>query len=295
LREEGTCLRAASRVVCTSEHTRSDLLRLHPNVPADKITTITNGYDSEITSLTPPRSDNSSGSSFVIGYVGSFYYTPETRESMLRPWWRKRSHRMLQYAPRREDWLYRSPYFFFRAVRLMLDARPDLRSRLRIQFVGNKPSWVDAQVNEFTLTDVVEFRGQLPRHEALAFQQRCDSLLITSSKVIGGSDYSIGGKTFEYFATGRPILGFVTQGAQRDMLEESGVAVICDPDNPEDAAQKTQDLIDGKIQFYPNVHLLRSLHRRRLCRTLADVIKSACSEFQPNRPQPKHTMPETAL
>src|ERR1700686_110874 len=105
LREEGACLRAASRVLCTSDQTRSELLRLHPNVPAHKITTITNGYDAEVVNVTSPRRDNSSGQSFVIGYVGGFYYTPDNRESMLWPWWRKRSHRKLQYAPRREDWL----------------------------------------------------------------------------------------------------------------------------------------------------------------------------------------------
>lgn len=292
LREEGVCLRAASRVVCTSEQTRSELLRLHPNVPAHKITTITNGYDSELGNATSPHSDNSSGSSFVIGYVGGFYYTPDTRQSMLWPWWKKRSHRKLQYAPRREDWLYRSPYFFFRAVRLVLDAKPELRRRLRIQFVGDKPSWVDAQVDEYGLRDIVEFRGRLPRNEALAFQHGCDSLLITSSKVIGGRDYSIAGKTFEYFASGRPILGFVTEGAQRDILEQSGVAVVCDPDNAEDAAQKIQDLIDRKIQFHPNVRFLRSLHRRQLCGTLADLIKNVSSTPQLKRSQAKQTKPE---
>jgi glycosyltransferase involved in cell wall biosynthesis len=295
LREEGACVRAASRVVCTSDQTRSELLRLHPNVSAQKITTITNGYDAEVGDVTSPRRENSSGSPFVIGYVGGFYYTPETRESMLWPWWRKRSHRKLQYAPRREDWLYRSAYFFFRAVRLVLDVRPELRHRLRIQFVGDKPNWIDAQIDEYGLRDIVEFRGRLPRHEALAFQHRCDSLLITSSKVMGGRDYSIAGKTFEYFVTGRPILGFVTEGAQRDILEESGVAVICDPDNAEDAAKKIQDLIDGRIQFRPNVRFLRSLHRRQLSGTLADIIKDATSASPLRRPQPKQTTPETNL
>jgi hypothetical protein len=117
--------------------------------------------------------------------------------------------------------------------------------------------------------------------------------LITSSKVVGGRDYSIAGKTFEYFATGRPILGFVTEGAQRDILEESGVAVTCDPDNPGEAAQKIQNLIDGKIQFHPNVPFLRSLHRRELCRTLAEVMNSACFESRPNRYQPGQVIRET--
>jgi len=277
LRLEGSCLGAASRVVCSSDQIREDLLAEHRGIPRQKLVTITNGYDAEIKDwslLTNP----SVGGKFVIGYVGNFYYDPSASEAMMLPWWRKRPNRMIQYVPRKEDWLYRSPYFFFRAVASLLKNRPELRGRLRIRFAGRKPEWMDAQVDKFGLNDVMEFVGYLDHRSVLDFQSRCDCLLVTSSKVPGGADYSIAGKTFEYFGLRKPILGFVTEGAQKEILRKSGMAVICDPDDTEGSAEKLTDLIEGKITFSPDQIFLQGLHRRILTRHLVDVLLSLRKE-----------------
>jgi glycosyltransferase involved in cell wall biosynthesis len=274
-RLEGQCLRAADHLVCTSSQTAADFLRVHPDIPAGKISVITNGYDQTIEDWTPDYHPN--GKAFQIGYVGSFYYTPTGRESMMRPWWRKRPNRMIQYAPRKEDWLYRSPFFFFRAVSRLLEKQPACRQRLRIRFAGRKPEWVDAQVKQFKLDDLVEFVGHLDHPGVLEFQRVCDALLVTSSKVIGGLDYSIASKTFEYFSIRKPILGFVAEGAQKDILAASGMALICDPDAPEAAAEQLGGLLEGRFQPKPNVSFLKQLHRRELTRRLAEVIRSAAN------------------
>lgn len=271
-RLEGKCLRTADHVVCTSNQTRADFLRVHPAIPARKISVITNGYDENIEDWTPDFHPNAN--KFSIGYVGNFYYSPQARESMMRPWWRKRPNRMIQYAPRWEDWLYRSPYFFFQAVARLLEQHPDHRARLRIRFAGNKPDWIDAQVDEFGLRELVEFVGQLQHPSVLKFQRECDALLVTSSKVIGGQDYSIAGKTFEYLSMKKPILGFVAEGAQKELLAATGMAVLCDPDDANGSAARLNDLIRGGWQAVPNGTFLNCLHRRELARELAGVIRS---------------------
>ncbi len=350
---ERRCLVSASRVVTTSSQTRADLLRLHPQVPAEKIVVITNGYDRDISdwSLSRPMSNDSdaraalfrsagtfsvnldstdgplslslspsegervpsgqvrgfggskperstrevlsptgegqgeedlalgsnptSSRPFVIGYVGTFYYSPGARAAMMLPWWRKPPHRMIQYSPRKEDWLYRSPWFFFQAVARLLADHPEQQSLLRIRFAGRKPDWIDSQVERFGLAGNVEFLGPLDHTSALKFQEECDALLVTSSKVIGGSDYSIAGKTFEYFSMRKPIIGFVAEGAQKDILTESGLAVICDPDNPADSARQLDELLSGRIRLQPNTAFLKTLHRRELTRKLAEVMREA--------------------
>jgi glycosyltransferase involved in cell wall biosynthesis len=271
LRFEGRCLNSAQRVICTSEQTRWDLLRVHPGLNAHKIVTITNGYDSDVEdwSLSPRRREDGK---FVIGYVGQFYYTPQTRELPMKPWWKKPPHRMLHYTPRLEDWLYRSPLFFFRAVERLLECRPELRTRIHIRFAGIKPDWIDAQAADCGLADIVEFVGYLDHSSAIAFQQSCDCLLVTSSKVVGGEDYSIAGKTFEYLTMRKPILGFVCRGAQKDLLERTGMAVLCDPDRYDESAQTLGALIDGEILLQPNTPFLQSLHRRHLAGKLAEVF-----------------------
>ena len=281
LRLEGHCLASAARVVCTSEQTRKDLLVLHPSISADKVVTIANGYDAEIVDWSVPVVSHSGEATerYVIGYLGSFYYDPSARRAMLLPWWRKRIHQMPQYASRKEDWLYRSPYFFFRAVERLVAQRPDLRERLIIRFAGSKPDWLDEQIEQFNLEDLVEHVGYLSHEDALTFQRDCDSLLITSAKVIGADDYSIAGKTFEYFVARKPILGFVCKGAQRDMLRRSGLALILDPDDTQVSADCIADLIDGKAVLSPNRRFLEGLHRRELTGQLADVMWQATTDF----------------
>ena len=277
VRLERQCLASAACVVCTSEQTRKDLLALHPNIRDDKIVTITNGYDAEVVdwSLSAMGPSRKARERYVVGYVGSFYYSPSARQAMFLPWWRKRFYQMPQYASRKEDWLYRSPYFFFRAVERLLARRPDLRQRLRIRFAGRKSDWLDEQIGKFHLQYLVEHIGYVGHEEALAFERECDSLLITSARVIGADDYSIAGKTFEYFVARKPILGFVTEGAQRNILRESGMALILDPDDTEASAKRLAELIDGEVVLTPNRHFLKSLHRRALTGRLADAMWKA--------------------
>lgn len=269
---ERKCLRAAARVICASDQIRADLLSAHPTISPNKVVTVTNGHEADCEDWSLDARRDPTSSSFVIGYAGNFYYLPEMRDAMMTPWWRKRPDRVFEYAPRREDWLYRSPYFFFRAVRRLFDGNPEFKTVLRVRFAGHKPDWIDGQVREFGLQDNVEFLGFLDHQRVLDFQASCDALLVTSSKVIGGRDYSIAGKTFEYFRCRKPIVGFVTEGAQRDELVRSEMAVTCEPDDPEASAVTLADLIRGRVVFRPCAPFLMRRHRRYLTRQLADVL-----------------------
>jgi glycosyltransferase involved in cell wall biosynthesis len=274
LRAEERCLTVARHVVCTSEQTRRDLLRVHPRIAGSKISVITNGYDADVDSWAVSAPHDRSRE-FVIGYTGQFYYSPEAREEQFTPVWKRAPHRMLHFWPRTEDWLYRSPYFFLQAVRTLLSARPDMRRRLRIRFAGDNPAWLRDQVRAAGLDDMVEFLGYLDHQSVRVFQETCDCLLLTSSRVMGGEDYSIAGKTFDYFVARKPILAFVAAGAQRDILAKSGMAILCDPDDIGGSAARLGTVLDGDSALTPNRPFLDSLHRRRLTEQFAGVIREA--------------------
>lgn len=273
LRLERKCLNDSSAVVTTSDQTVEDLKKLHPFVNARKFHLITNGYDQEIKDWNISLANKDR---FVIGYVGSFYYSPHARKQMFMSWWKKRWHRKFQYTPRKEDWLYRTPYFFFRAVKQLLDQRPDFKSRLSIKFAGSKPEWLDPMVDEFELRDHFQHLGLLNYADSIRFQQSCDALLITSSKVIGGEDYSIAGKTFEYIGAKKPIIGFVTEGAQKRLLERTGMSLICDPDRSEESCEKLKDFMEGNARFFPQVDFLNGLSCKSSTEKLARLIKDVC-------------------
>ena len=59
----------------------------------------------------------------------------------------------------------------------------------------------------------------------LLFQETCDALLITTAKQLDGKYYSIAGKTFEYIQMQKPIVAFLFDGAQKDLLVEGGTSL----------------------------------------------------------------------
>jgi glycosyltransferase involved in cell wall biosynthesis len=276
LKEERSIINAAAAVICTSDQIREDMLSVHPNISKEKFTVITNGFDDELNfnELMIPKGKEK----FVIGYVGNFYYTPSSRKEIFKPWWKKPLHRMLNYVPRKEDWLYRSPFFFFRVVRQLCISHPSMKDRIEIHFAGKTPDWLKEQISEFGLEDLCTHHGYLNHEQVLAFQKNCDALLITSSKVIGGRDYSIAGKTFEYFTIGKPILAFVCEGAQKDILQESGMALIIDPDSVDEGVRKMFDFFQGSIPIKPMKENILKYHRRNLSQKLATVIKKVIAQ-----------------
>lgn len=268
---ENRIFRHAKKIIATSKVTQEDFIELHPNVDADKFKYIPNGFETPITYkevVYRPSKET------TIGYVGSFYYSPESRAQIMSPWWRKKGHRKLQYVPRKEDWLYRSPYFFFKSLKVLFEQHPQLKNSVKVKFAGNNTDWFDTMVKEFGLEDNVEHIGWISQSESLKFQETCDFLLATSAKVIGGKDYSIAGKTFEYFRMQKQILAFVAEGAQKDLLQISGMAHIVDIDDIDVAAKQLYEIFSNEQKMVPNQEFIDSFHIETLTETLANEIKS---------------------
>ena len=271
LQMEGKYLRAANAIITTSEQTMSDFRELHRNIPARKFYYIPNGYNGSLKSWKTIDTDKQE---FIIGYVGSFYYSPEARRQMLQSRWRKRGHRILQYIPHRQDWLYRSPYFFFRAIQQLNILDPALGSKIKIRFAGKIHGWLQDMIASFGLENQVSLMGEISHKESLLFQENCDALLITSARQIGGRDYSIAGKTFEYLQMQRPVIAFVCDGAQKDILEKGGTALICEPDDTEESVRLLSGLFHGRTDLRPDTAFLQGLSRQTLTEQLADIIRN---------------------
>ncbi len=71
----------------------------------------------------------------------------------------------------------------------------------------------------------------------------------------------------------KPILGFVTNGAQKDFIQESGLGIICDPDDMNQAILSIVNLINYGKEFTPNKEYLSKFHRKNLAKSLAVLLK----------------------
>jgi len=272
LKKEREWFQHAEKVIAVTQQMVSDWKNVHKGIDQSKYNVIPNGYDKEVQFSEIKIKSNKE--KFIIGYVGSFYYNPDSRRLMFTPWQKKRLHRKLQFTPRKEDWLYRSPYFFFKTVNLLLNTHPELKSKILIRFAGAKPDWLDSMVIKFNLQENIEHLGFMNFAEIEEFQLNCDALLVTSVKVLDGEDYCIAGKTFDYITMNKPIFGFVTEGSQKQFIENSKTGIIFDPDDTEGSAGKIMDILDNGIKLSPDEKFIEKFHRKQLTKQLSDIIFS---------------------
>ncbi len=272
-RIEKKCFKNATKIISVTDQVINDFKKTHSELPASKFVTISNGFNfnsyrfEDI--VKTPINDK-----YKIGYLGSFYYSPVARKVIFDKWWKKKRHRMLQYVPRKEDYLYRSPYFFFKTLNYLFVERPDLKKKIEINFVGDKYDWLKDMIEEFNLSSNCVLHGKVSYKTSLEIAGNFDALLSTSIKVINGEDYALASKTFDYLFLRKPILAFVTKGAQKEFLEKSGVAIIFDPDNIPDSSKKLEEFFSQNMIFKPNKEFLENFNGNRLTQKLADLIKT---------------------
>ena len=110
----------------------------------------------------------------------------------------------------------------------LLDAIARLRAEgeeVGLRCVGSVPEDLLTEAETRGVADLVEVEGAVPHDEAVAIMRRSPLLLLT----VEPWDYAEGvlpGKTFEYLASGRPVLGLGPVGAASRVLVETGAGVM---------------------------------------------------------------------
>ena len=87
------------------------------------------------------------------------------------------------------------------------------------------------------------------------------------------------GKTYEYLASGRPILAAVPEGDARDLLEEAGGAILCPPADVDCMAAAVRTQLErfraGKPGASPSPEVVARYEYRNLVARLAEVFDRA--------------------
>jgi len=271
LREENKIYSKASKVIGVTPQMVKILKKENPKIDPAKFEYISNGFDVNINTLNNFKFHSKNGK-VIIGYTGSFYYEPKARGNSLKPWWKKRGHNMLQYIPTKQDWLYRSPYFFLKSIAEIISRFPAIGNTIEIEFIGKPNQWLGDMIIGFGLQDKVTSHGFVTYGKSIDLQKRWDLVLTTAEKVIDGEHYCLPSKIFDYVALNKPILGFVTNGIQKQFIKESGLGIICDPDNINEAVLSIVNLLTNGKEFQPNTEYLNKFHRKYLAKKLANIL-----------------------
>jgi len=120
---------------------------------------------------------------------------------------------------------------FLEALRLVISEQPELAEVIRLDLYGSCDGRSRRSIEEFPWPQVVHEHGRIPRAESLAAMRRTDILLLIQNTEEFSSE-TIPSKVYEYFHTGRPILGLVHKNAElREMLVTLGHHAA-EADNP---------------------------------------------------------------
>src|SRR5206468_12100930 len=107
-----------------------------------------------------------------------------------------------------------------------LAERPELRSTVEVHLAGPLSERDRLSLPE----DLVRYHGYLPHAQAVALMRSADLLFLPLHDLPPGTRARIvPGKTYEYLASGRPILAAVPDGDALDLLARMPGCHICRP------------------------------------------------------------------
>jgi glycosyltransferase involved in cell wall biosynthesis len=125
------------------------------------------------------------------------------------------------------DFLPRSHVHLAEALDRLFRARPDLCDSVELHLAG---VLTDAERSALRRLPYAKLHGFLPHRETQRLIASADLLFLPMHEVPAGRRATIvPHKTYEYLASGRPILAAVPDGDARDLLEAAGTADVCCP------------------------------------------------------------------
>ena len=229
-------LEAADGVVMNVPGARAAAEAVAPRRGRTDYGVVTNGWEADDFASTP---DVPPGDHLRIRFAGTFVCRFMRDRSLLR-----RMRARLRGRGEVIDERGRSPLFLLEAVRRLRREDPrGIGHDFRLEIAGAREAETDQIIAESGCADAVEQRGYLPHVESARFIAGADALLLPMHGLpTGARARMVPGKLYEYFGTGRPILGLCPEGDARDWIRRDPRSRVADPTDPAAIAAALRDL-----------------------------------------------------
>ena len=262
-------LHSAALIVMNTPEAAAGLGKAFPEFEHRSIS-ITNGFDLEDVppAAPPPRSD-----CFTIVHAGFLHAAAGLRQRR-RPW----QYRLLGRIESGVEILPRSHYYLLQALERWLAEDPSIKSRVRFHLVGETRAIDRELVAHSPVASMTKFTGYLPHAESVRAVREADLLFLPMHKLAPGKRASIvPGKTYEYMASGRPILAPVPDGDAKEILTRARTGLVCEPDNIDEMVAHLRRQYAAWLAGAPPLAVDRAyisrFERRQLTHQLADQLR----------------------
>ncbi len=278
-RQERRVVEAADAVVVVTPTMKQLMVARYPQ-QAGKVHVITNGFDAADFAACGNGAPTSS--KLRIGFTGRLMdhdrFTIRGSRGPLTRFWMSR----ITFRHSFTDLSTHSPGYLLRAVRALLDERPELEDKISLSFAGIFGERNEDLVRELGLQDAVSVLGYLPHAESIRLLMESDVLFLPMKRSTDGTrspNYS--GKIFEYMAAKRPILAAVPEGDARDLVKQARAGWCVDPCDVGAIKSLLEELVEKKMAQTLGVDLEEQVvaryERQELTRQLACLFDSLVS------------------
>ncbi len=257
---EATAVENATAIVAVTEGARREIRARYPQEPDSKFHLIPNGFDATRLHRSAPSPGSHPNGKIIVSHVGTIYASTE-------------------------------PATLVQAVQSL---PPEIKSQFILRFIGHieEPSFREALLQ---LGDMVELKGFLPQHAALAAMNETDYVLL-----INHDPLNVGGKFYDYVGGGKPILGAVhTEGETRRLLDEMRAGWWAGNHDVEgirqlflEAAARGDSI---RTAFQPDLGKIAQYERKVLAQRYAELLGSiVCGQHKADSPTPTAVHAEEA-
>jgi glycosyltransferase involved in cell wall biosynthesis len=240
-----------------------------PEFRERRVVSITNGFDASDFPLPPPRRDDGVFRIVHSGYLHTGFGLRHRRTRRVR--------RLLGGLPVRSvDFLTRSHVYLLAAVEAVLRGDPSLVGSVEVHLIGSVTPEDRAVAAPHAF---VQFHGYVSHARSTELIRTADLLFLPMQDLPPGVRAGlVPGKTYEYMASGVPILAAVPDGDARDMLVAVGTASLCRPADVDCLAASIRKRIEvwrsGGELASPDASTLARFERRRLTGEMAALIET---------------------
>ncbi len=266
LKRMRTLLGTAAAIVMSTPEAVRRLVAEFPELGNRPVVSIPNGFDAaDFEESLPPREK----APFRLVHTG-YLHTELAREHRRRLPLRK----ALGGSVRGLDIMTRSHVYLVEAINRLLERTPGLEETFELHLAG---VLTDADREVAARCPVVRLHGYVTHAESIALIRTADLLFLPMQNLPSGVRATIvPGKTYEYLASGTPILAAVPDGDARDILDAAGNARLCRPDDVTGMAAAISEAVDdhrtGRPARPPDPGVVGRYEYRKLAEELAVVF-----------------------
>jgi glycosyltransferase involved in cell wall biosynthesis len=280
IREMKRSLESAALIIMNTPEAVASFREAFPDFSTQRVVSITNGYDAADFLHDPELPANER---FTVVHAGFLHATAGLRQRQ-----RAGQYRLFGRTESGVELLPRSHYYLLQALEQWYEEDPSIRDQVELKLVG-EPRPIDRElVAHSSVASMITFTGYLAHAESVNLIRQADLLFLPLHDLPSGRRATIvPGKTYEYLATGRPILAAVPSGDAQDFVTRAGTGRVCAPTDVEGMLRhlKAEYLAWKERQPGPPIdtHFVETFERRELTHRLAHELHALCGAVEPVR------------